>query len=64
MVVKKPALRRLSARMDKYDSRLDLNTTTLVLKLHSGYEVRLKLLAPRERVEKFKEWSNCELVVK
>jgi putative transposase len=36
----------------------------LVLKLHDNYEVKLKLLAPRERVEKYRDWSNYELVVK
>jgi len=35
-----------------------------VLKLHNNHEVRLKLLTSREVVEKFKEWSNYELVVK
>jgi len=60
----KPVLRRLTARIDKYDYRLDLENRVLVLKLHNGYEVRLKLLAPRERIEKYRGWSNYELVVK
>jgi putative transposase len=37
---------------------------TLTLKLHNGYEARLRLIASRERVEKFRSWSNYELVVK
>jgi len=61
---RKLILKKLTARIDKYDYRLDLDTTTLVLKLHDNHEVKLKLLVPRERVEKFKEWSNYELVVK
>jgi putative transposase len=61
---RRPVLRRLSARVDRYDYRLDLDSMVLTLKLHSGYEVRLKLVAPRERVEKFRGWSNYELVVK
>ena len=61
---KKPVLRRLSARIDKYDYKLDLDTMSLTLKLHSDNEFRLKLLAPKERVEKFRGWSNYELVVK
>jgi putative transposase len=61
---RKPVLRKLSARIDKYDYKLDLNNMTLTLKLHNGYEARLKLVAPRERVEKFRSWSNYELVVK
>jgi len=61
---RKPVLRKLTARIDKYDYRLDLDTTTLTLKLHNDYEVKLKLLAPRGRVEKFRGWSNYELAVK
>jgi putative transposase len=61
---RKPVLRKLSARIDKYDYKLDLNNMTLTLKLHNDYEVRLRLIASRERVEKFRSWSNYELVVK
>jgi len=61
---KNPILKKLSARIDKYDYRLDLDNMTLVLKLHDGYEVKLKLLTSRERIEKFRSWSNYELVVK
>jgi len=61
---RKPVLRRLSARVDKYDYRLDLDNIVLTLKLHSGNEVRLRLITSRNRVEKFKSWSNYELVVK
>jgi putative transposase len=61
---RKPVLRRLSARIDRYDYKLDLDTMSLTLKLHSDNGFRLKLLAPRERVEKYREWSNYELVVK
>jgi putative transposase len=60
---KKPILRRLTARIDKYDYKLDLDNMLLTLKLHSNYEVKLKLV-PRERIEKFKYWSNYELIVK
>jgi putative transposase len=45
---RKPILRRLSARIDKYDYRLDLDSMTLTLKLHNGYEARLKLVTSRE----------------
>jgi len=61
---RKPVLRKLSARIDKYDYKLDLDNMTLTLKLHNDYEVRLRLIASRERVEKFRSWSNYELVVK
>ena len=49
---RKPVLKKLATRVDKYDYRLDLDTMTLVLELHNNYEVRLKLLTSRERVEK------------
>jgi putative transposase len=61
---RKPILRKLSARVDKYDYKLDLDSMTLTLKLHNGYEARLRLVTPKERVEKFRGWSNYELVVK
>ena len=61
---RKPILRKLSARIDKYDYKLDLDNMALTLKLHNGYEAKLKLVVPRGRVEKFKGWSNYELVVK
>jgi putative transposase len=61
---RKPVLRKLSARIDKYDYKLDLNNTTLTLKLHNDYKVKLRLVTPKERVEKFRSWSNYELVVK
>jgi putative transposase len=61
---RKPVLRKLSARVDKYDYRLDLDNMTLTLKLHSDHEVKLKLVTSGDRVEKFRGWSNYELVVK
>jgi putative transposase len=45
---RKPVLRKLSARVDKYDYKLDLDNMTLILKLHSNYEVKLKLITSRE----------------
>jgi putative transposase len=61
---RKPVLRKLSARIDKYDYRLDLDSMTLALKLHSDFEIKLRLITSRDRVEKFRGWSNYELVVK
>uniref|UniRef100_A0A7J2U5I0 Cas12f1-like TNB domain-containing protein n=1 Tax=Ignisphaera aggregans TaxID=334771 RepID=A0A7J2U5I0_9CREN len=61
---RKPILRKLSARIDRYDYKLDLDDMTLTLKLHSDYEARLKLLTSGERVEKFRGWGNYEVVVK
>ncbi|MEM4464404.1 MAG: RNA-guided endonuclease TnpB family protein [Ignisphaera sp.] len=61
---KKPVLRRLTARIDRYDYRLDLENRMLVLKIHGNREVRLRLLTSSERIEKYKEWSNYEIAVK
>ena len=61
---KKPVLRNLTARIDRYDYKLDLDNMILTLKIHSSHEVKLKLLASKERVEKFRGWGNYELVVK
>ncbi len=61
---RKPVLRKLSARVDKYDYKLDLDSMVLILKLHSDYEVKLRLITSRDRVEKFRGWSNYEIVVK
>jgi len=49
----KSVLKRLAARLDKYDYKLDLKSKTLVLKLHNGYEARLRLLASDERIRKY-----------
>jgi putative transposase len=51
---RKPILKKLTARVDRYDYKLDLDNATLTLKLHNNHEVGLKLLTPRERVEKFR----------
>ena len=47
---RKPILRKLSARVDRYDYRLDLDNMVLTLKLHNSYEARLKLVSSGERV--------------
>ena len=47
---RKPILRKLSARVDKYDYRLYLDNMVLTLKLHNGYEAKLKLVTSGERV--------------
>ncbi|MEM2551572.1 MAG: RNA-guided endonuclease TnpB family protein [Sulfolobales archaeon] len=61
---RKPVLRRLTARIDRYDYRLDLESRTLVLKIHENREVKLRLLTSTERIEKFRGWSNYEIAVK
>ena len=61
---RRPVLRKLVARIDKYDYKLDLENVALSLKLHNDYEVKLKLMTSEERTRKFRGWSNYELVVK
>jgi putative transposase len=61
---RKPILRRLSARVDRYDYKLDLDNMALTLKLHNNYEVKLRVVTSKERVERFRGWSNYELVAK
>ncbi|MEM4055334.1 MAG: transposase, partial [Desulfurococcaceae archaeon] len=61
---RKPVLRKLTARIDRYDYRIDLENRTLILKLHGDREVKLRLLTSSKRIEKYKDWSNYELVVK
>jgi len=60
----RPVLRKITARIDKYDYKLDLNNRVLTLKLHNGYEVKLRLITSKERVMKYKNWGNYEIVVK
>ncbi|MEM1832558.1 MAG: transposase, partial [Desulfurococcaceae archaeon] len=60
----KPVLRRLTARIDRYDYKLNLENRVLILKVHGNREVKLRLLASSERIEKFKGWSNYEIAVK
>ncbi|MEM1876106.1 MAG: hypothetical protein QXH21_04950, partial [Ignisphaera sp.] len=61
---RKPVLRRLTARIDRYDYKLDLESRTLILKIHGNREVKLRLPTSTERVGKYKEWSNYEIAVK
>ncbi|MEM4613401.1 MAG: hypothetical protein QXJ56_05550, partial [Ignisphaera sp.] len=61
---KKPVLRKLTARVDRYNYKLDLENRTLTLKIHNNEEVILKLLTSIDRIEKYKEWSNYEIAVK
>ena len=61
----KPVLRKLAARLDKYDYELDLERGIVVLKLHNGKTVMLRLLQRREYLERYRRgWQNYELVVR
>ncbi|MEM2477214.1 MAG: zinc ribbon domain-containing protein [Zestosphaera sp.] len=61
---RKPLLRKLTARIDRYDYKLDLENRTLILKLHEDREIKLKLLTSTERIRKYEDWSNYEIAVK
>lgn len=60
----KPVLRRLTARIDKYDYKLDLGKQELVVKVLNGREVKVKLIGARERFMKYIDWSNYEFNAK
>ena len=60
----KPVLRKLSVRIDKYDYKLSLEGQELVVKVLNGKEVKVKLIAPKERFMKYMDWKNYELTVK
>ena len=49
---KKPVLRKLSARLDKYDARVELENQLVVAKLRNRV-FKIKLLHCREYIEKF-----------
>jgi len=54
---KKPILRKLSARLDQYDARVDLGNQLVILKLRSK-EFKVRLLHNRDYIRKFfgKKW--------
>jgi putative transposase len=60
---RKPVLRRLSIRLDKYDAGIDFNTWTVTVKLR-GRVFRLKLLHRRSYLEKFRGRKWYEVIVK
>jgi len=61
----KPILRKLTARLDKTDYALDLVHGLVLLKLHSGKTVLLRLHHRRKYLEKYcNGWQNSEIAVK
>ncbi len=59
---KKPALRKLSARLDKYDTKVDLENQVVLVKFRNKV-FRIKLLHRRSYIEKFKGRKWYEVVV-
>jgi len=51
----KPILRKLFARIDRYDYRLDLERGVVIVKGLNSKEIELKMLIPRKRLEKFRD---------
>jgi len=61
---KKPVLRKLSARLDKYDARVDLEKQLVMVKLRNKV-FKIKLLHHRSYVEKFvgKKWYEVTVSI-
>ncbi len=62
--LRKPTLRKLMARLDKYDARIDLEEQVIVLKLRNRV-FKIKLLHRKEYLEKFigKKWYEVMVSV-
>jgi len=58
----KPILRKLSARIDQYDAKIDLENQLVVLKLRSK-EFRIKLLHNKDHVKKFLSRKWYEIMI-
>jgi putative transposase len=58
---RKPVLRKLSARVDRYDYKLDLGNMVLTLKLHKGYEAKLNVDRHGERIKNI-SWGYAHRV--
>jgi len=59
---KKPVLKKLSARLDKYDAKVDLENQLVVVKLRNKV-FRIKLLHRRSYIEKFKGRKWYEVII-
>jgi len=61
---KKPVLRKLSARLDKYDARVDIEKQLVMVKLRNKV-FKIKLLHHRSYVEKFvgKKWYEVTVSI-
>jgi len=60
----KPVLKKLTARIDRYDYKLDLEKQELIVKVLDGKEIKVKLVALKERFIKYMSWRNYELIIK
>ncbi|OYT56622.1 MAG: hypothetical protein B6U76_03115 [Desulfurococcales archaeon ex4484_217_2] len=61
---RKPLLKKLSVRLDKYDAKVDLENQLVIVKLRSR-EFKIKLLHNRDHIEKFlgKKWYEVMLSI-
>jgi len=59
---RKPVLRKLSARLDKYDTKVDLESQIVILKLRSRV-FKIKLLHSREYIRKFVGRKWYEVII-
>jgi len=60
--VKKPELKKLTTRLDKYDTRVDLEKQLAIVKLRNR-EFKIKLLHRKNYIEKFKDRKWYEATV-
>ena len=61
---RKPLLKKLSVRLDKYDAKVDLENQLVIVKLRSR-EFKIKLLHNRDHIEKFlgRKWYEVMLSI-
>ena len=61
---RKPLLKKLSVRLDKYDAKVDLENQLVIVKLRSR-EFKIKLLHNRNHIEKFlgRKWYEVMLSI-
>ncbi len=59
---KKPILRKLSARLDKYDTKVDIESQMVVVKLRSRI-FKIKLLHNKEYIRKFIDRKWYEVII-
>ena len=57
---RKPVLKKLSARLDKYDARVDLENQVVILKLRNRV-FKIKLLYNREYISRFMGGNGMRL---
>lgn len=60
----KPTLKKLTARLDIYDAKLDLDNREITIAVLNGKKIKLKIYCRKERLDKFRDWKWYYLVIK